>query len=544
MSKEIMFDVQAREKIMQGVNLLADSVKVTLGPSGKNVMIANGRGAPTVTKDGVTVAKSIELDDPFANQGAQMLKEAAQKTNDIAGDGTTSVTVLAQAIAREGLKNVAAGANPMEIKTGIDKTVAAMVKALDDISIKVTTTEAVAQVGTISANGDTEIGTMIANAMDKVGQDGVITVEESRTAETTLDVVEGMQFSNGYLSPYFVNNPEKMETLLENPLILLYNHKISTLQDLLPHLEYANKNGRPILIIAEDVDSEALSTLVINKLRGALNVCAVKAPGYGDSRTNNLKDIAVVVGGELISDELGIKLSDADPMCMGMAKTVKITKDSTTIIEGAGNKEDIEALVAQLKNQLSETESQYEKEKLQERIAKLAGGVGVIKVGAATEVEMNEKKDRVDDALHATKAAVEEGIVAGGGTALIRAAGMIADAVKFDNEDQITGSKIVLRAIEEPLRQIAANAGKEPSVILNKVKELSGNQGYDARADKFYDLVENGIIDPVKVTKNALKNASSIASMILTTNCVIVEKKENDSTPAMPPMPMGMPGMM
>lgn len=544
MSKEIMFDVQAREKIMQGVNLLADSVKVTLGPSGKNVMIANGRGAPTVTKDGVTVAKSIELDDPFANQGAQMLKEAAQKTNDIAGDGTTSVTVLAQAIAREGLKNVAAGANPMEIKTGIDKTVAAMVKALDDISIKVTTTEAVAQVGTISANGDTEIGTMIANAMDKVGQDGVITVEESRTAETTLDVVEGMQFSNGYLSPYFVNNPEKMEALLENPLILLYNHKISTLQDLLPHLEYANKNGRPILIIAEDVDSEALSTLVINKLRGALNVCAVKAPGYGDSRTNNLKDIATVVGGELISDELGIKLSDADPMCMGMAKTVKITKDSTTIIEGAGNKEDIEALVAQLKNQLSETEFQYEKEKLQERIAKLAGGVGVIKVGAATEVEMNEKKDRVDDALHATKAAVEEGIVAGGGTALIRAAGMIADSVKFDNEDQITGSKIVLRAIEEPLRQIAANAGKEPSVILNKVKELSGNQGYDARADKFYDLVENGIIDPVKVTKNALKNASSIASMILTTNCVIVEKKENDSTPAMPPMPMGMPGMM
>ena len=544
MSKEIMFDVQAREKIMQGVNLLADSVKVTLGPSGKNVMIANGRGAPTVTKDGVTVAKSIELDDPFANQGAQMLKEAAQKTNDIAGDGTTSVTVLAQAIAREGLKNVAAGANPMEIKTGIDKTVAAMVKALDDISIKVTTTEAVAQVGTISANGDTEIGTMIANAMDKVGQDGVITVEESRTAETTLDVVEGMQFSNGYLSPYFVNNPEKMEALLENPLILLYNHKISTLQDLLPHLEYANKNGRPILIIAEDVDSEALSTLVINKLRGALNVCAVKAPGYGDSRTNNLKDIATVVGGELISDELGIKLSDADPMCMGMAKTVKITKDSTTIIEGAGNKEDIEALVAQLKNQLSETESQYEKEKLQERIAKLAGGVGVIKVGAATEVEMNEKKDRVDDALHATKAAVEEGIVAGGGTALIRAAGMIADSVKFDNEDQITGSKIVLRAIEEPLRQIAANAGKEPSVILNKVKELSGNQGYDARADKFYDLVENGIIDPVKVTKNALKNASSIASMILTTNCVIVEKKENESTPAMPPMPMGMPGMM
>ena len=542
MSKEILFDVQAREKIMQGVNVLADSVKVTLGPSGKNVMIANGSSAPTVTKDGVTVAKSIELEDAFANQGVQMLKEGAQKTNDIAGDGTTTVTVLTQAIAREGLKNIAAGANPMEIKTGIDKTVTAIVKKLDEISIKVTTTEAVAQVGTISANGDTEIGNMIANAMEKVGQDGVITVEESRTADTVLDVVEGMQFGNGYLSPYFVTNPEKMEVELDNPLILLYNHKISSVQDILSHLEFANANKRAILIIAEDVDSEALSTLVINKMRGAIKVCAVKAPGYGDSRTNNLKDIATVVGGELISDELGIKLSDADPQCMGTAKTVKITRDSTTIIEGAGTKEDINALVLQLKNQLSETDSVYEKEKLQQRIAKLAGGVGVIKVGAATEVEMNEKKDRVDDALHATKAAVEEGIVAGGGTALIRATEMIKDSVKFDNEDQLTGGKIVFRAIEEPLRQIVANAGKEPSVILNKVKELSGNQGYDARADKFYDLVENGIIDPVKVTKNALKNASSIASMILTTNCVIVEKKEEK--PELPPMPMGIPGMM
>ncbi len=542
MSKEILFDVQAREKIMQGVNVLADSVKVTLGPSGKNVMIANGSSAPTVTKDGVTVAKSIELEDAFANQGVQMLKEGAQKTNDIAGDGTTTVTVLTQAIAREGLKNIAAGANPMEIKTGIDKTVAAIVKKLDEISIKVTTTEAVAQVGTISANGDTEIGNMIANAMEKVGQDGVITVEESRTADTVLDVVEGMQFNNGYLSPYFVTNPEKMEVELDNPLILLYNHKISSVQDILSHLEFANANKRAILIIAEDVDSEALSTLVINKMRGAIKVCAVKAPGYGDSRTNNLKDIATVVGGELISDELGIKLSDADPQCMGTAKTVKITRDSTTIIEGAGTKEDIEQLVAQLKNQLSETDSVYEKEKLQQRIAKLAGGVGVIKVGAATEVEMNEKKDRVDDALHATKAAVEEGIVAGGGTALVRATEMIKDSVKFDNEDQLTGGKIVFRAIEEPLRQIVANAGKEPSVILNKVKELSGNQGYDARADKFYDLVENGIIDPVKVTKNALKNASSIASMILTTNCIIVEKKEEK--PELPPMPMGIPGMM
>lgn len=538
MSKEILFGENARKKLMDGVNLVADVVSVTLGPSGRTVMLSNN----VITKDGISCAKNVDSPDPFINQGVQAAIQASAKTNEVAGDGTTGTLVLARAIAREGLKNVAAGANPTEVKAGIDKTVDAIVNKLDEISIKVKTTEAVAQVGTISANGDTEIGEMIANAMDKVGQDGVITVEESRTADTTLEVVEGMQFGNGYLSPYFVTNPEKMEAVLDNPLILLYNHKISTLQDILPHLEYANANGRSILIIAEDVDSEALSTIVINKIRGSIKVCAVKAPGYGDSRTNNLKDIATVVNGELVSDELGIKLSDADPMCMGTAKSVKITKDSTTIIEGAGKKEDIEALVIQLKNQLSETESVYEKEKLQERIAKLAGGVGVIKVGAATEVEMNEKKDRVDDALHATKAAVEEGIVAGGGTALVRAAEMVKDSVKFDNDDQLTGGKIVFRAIEEPLRQIVANAGKEPSVILSTVKELSGNQGYDARADKFYDLVENGIIDPVKVTKNALKNASSIASMILTTNCVIVEKKEEKQ--ALPPMPMGMPGMM
>lgn len=538
MTKEVLFDDKARGKLMEGVNLVADVVCVTLGPCGRNVMLANSK----VTKDGVSCAQDLSVEDPFINHGVQATINVATKTNDISGDGTTTSVCLARSIAKEGLKNVAAGANPMEIKTGIDKTVSAIVKKLDEISIKVTTTEAVAQVGTISANGDTEIGNMIANAMEKVGQDGVITVEESRTADTTLDVVEGMQFGNGYLSPYFVTNPEKMEVELDNPLILLYNHKISSVQDILTHLEFANANKRSILIIAEDVDSEALSTLVINKMRGAIKVCAVKAPGYGDSRTNNLKDIATVVGGELISDELGIKLSDADPQCMGTAKTVKITRDSTTIIEGAGTKEDIDQLVAQLKNQLSETDSVYEKEKLQQRIAKLAGGVGVIKVGAATEVEMNEKKDRVDDALHATKAAVEEGIVAGGGTALVRATEMIKDSVKFDNEDQLTGGKIVFRAIEEPLRQIVANAGKEPSVILNKVKELSGNQGYDARADKFYDLVENGIIDPVKVTKNALKNASSIASMILTTNCVIVEKKEEK--PELPPMPMGIPGMM
>lgn len=541
MAKVLKFDVEAREKLMEGVNILADAVKVTLGPSGRNVMITKGGNAPVVTKDGVTVAKSIDLEDEFANQGAQMAKEAASKTNDAAGDGTTTATVLAQAIAREGLKTVAAGANPMEIKLGIDKTVDALIEELNKNAIKVKDKSAVAQVGIISANGDTEIGNLIADAVDRVGEDGVITVEESKTAETTLDVVEGMQFNNGYLSPYFVTNPEKMECVLENPYVLLVNHKVSVLQDMINMLEYVNQQGRPLLIIAEDVDSEALAALVMNKLRGVLRVAAVKAPGYGDSRMNNLKDLAVITKGELIADELGIKLSEADPVCLGSAKTVKITKDHTTIIEGAGAKEDIDALVTQLKNQIATTESEYEKAQLQERVARIAGGVAVIKVGAATEVEMNEKKDRVDDALHATKAAVEEGIVAGGGTALIRA----AQSIKMDqlDEDQEIGKRIVLRAIEEPMRQIVLNAGQEPSVIVNKVKELTGNQGYDARDDKFYDLVEHGIIDPVKVTKNALKNAASIASMILTTNCVIVEKKEKE--PQMPAMPVGgIPGMM
>lgn len=541
MAKVLKFDVEAREKLMEGVNILADAVKVTLGPSGRNVMITKGGNAPVVTKDGVTVAKSIDLEDEFANQGAQMTKEAASKTNDAAGDGTTTATVLAQAIAREGLKTVAAGANPMEIKLGIDKTVDALIEELNKNAIKVKDKSAVAQVGIISANGDTEIGNLIADAVDRVGEDGVITVEESKTAETTLDVVEGMQFNNGYLSPYFVTNPEKMECVLENPYVLLVNHKVSVLQDMINMLEYVNQQGRPLLIIAEDVDSEALAALVMNKLRGVLRVAAVKAPGYGDSRMNNLKDLAVITKGELIADELGIKLSEADPVCLGSAKTVKITKDHTTIIEGAGAKEDIDALVTQLKNQIATTESEYEKAQLQERVARIAGGVAVIKVGAATEVEMNEKKDRVDDALHATKAAVEEGIVAGGGTALIRA----AQSIKMDqlDEDQEIGKRIVLRAIEEPMRQIVLNAGQEPSVIVNKVKELTGNQGYDARDDKFYDLVEHGIIDPVKVTKNALKNAASIASMILTTNCVIVEKKEKE--PQVPAMPVGgIPGMM
>jgi len=541
MAKVLKFDVEAREKLMEGVNVLADAVKVTLGPSGRNVMITKGGNAPVVTKDGVTVAKSIDLEDEFANQGAQMAKEAASKTNDAAGDGTTTATVLAQAIAREGLKTVAAGANPMEIKLGIDKTVDALIEELNKNAIKVKDKSAVAQVGIISANGDTEIGNLIADAVDRVGEDGVITVEESKTAETTLDVVEGMQFNNGYLSPYFVTNPEKMECVLENPFVLLVNHKISVLQDMINMLEYVNQQGRPLLIIAEDVDSEALAALVMNKLRGVLRVAAVKAPGYGDSRMNNLKDLAVITAGELIADELGIKLSEADPVCLGSAKTVKITKDHTTIIEGAGTKEDIDALVTQLKNQIATTESEYEKAQLQERVARIAGGVAVIKVGAATEVEMNEKKDRVDDALHATKAAVEEGIVAGGGTALVRA----AQSIKMEqlDEDQEIGKRIVLRAIEEPMRQIVLNAGQEPSVIVNKVKELAGNQGYDARDDKFYDLVEHGIIDPVKVTKNALKNAASIASMILTTNCVIVEKKEKE--PQVPAMPVGgIPGMM
>lgn len=541
MAKELKFDIDARDKIMQGVNTVTDAVKITLGPSGRNVLISKGNGSVTITKDGVSVCKSIDLEDEFINQGAQLIKDVASKTVDQVGDGTTTSCILAQAIAREGLKTVAAGANPMEIKLGIDKTVDALIEELNKNAIKVKDKSAVAQVGIISANGDTEIGNLIADAVDRVGEDGVITVEESKTAETTLDVVEGMQFNNGYLSPYFVTNPEKMECVLENPYVLLVNHKVSVLQDMINMLEYVNQQGRPLLIIAEDVDSEALAALVMNKLRGVLRVAAVKAPGYGDSRMNNLKDLAVITKGELIADELGIKLSEADPVCLGSAKTVKITKDHTTIIEGAGAKEDIDALVTQLKNQIATTESEYEKTQLQERVARIAGGVAVIKVGAATEVEMNEKKDRVDDALHATKAAVEEGIVAGGGTALIRA----AQSIKIDqlDEDQEIGKRIVLRAIEEPMRQIVLNAGQEPSVIVNKVKELTGNQGYDARDDKFYDLVEHGIIDPVKVTKNALKNAASIASMILTTNCVIVEKKEKE--PQMPAMPAGgIPGMM
>lgn len=542
MSKMIKFDVEARNKLLAGVNQLADAVKVTLGPSGKNVMI-EGRGAPAITKDGVTVAKSIDLEDPFENQGAQMVKAAASKTVDQVGDGTTTSTVLAQAIAREGLKNVAAGANPMAIKAGIDKTVEALVNELDKISVKVNDKNHIAQVGTISANGDTEIGELLADAMDRVGQDGVITIDESRTAETELEVVEGMQFGNGFIAPYFATN-EKNECVLEDPYILMFGHKLSTLQEMLPVLEFVSRSGKSLLVIAEDVDGEALAALVVNKLKGVLKVCAVKAPGYGDSRLNNLTDIAILTGGQAVTDALGVSLADADPNeILGSAKTVKVTANSTTIVDGAGSKESIEALVTSLKNQVAESDSEFMTEKLKERIAKLTGGVAVIKVGAATEVEMNEKKDRVDDALHATRAAVEEGIVAGGGTALIRAAQTVV-LPEFSNEDQKTGANIILHSIEEPLRQIVTNAGEEPSVIVNKVKELSGNEGYNAKTGVYEDLVKSGVIDPVKVTKNALKNAASIASLILTTNCVIVEKKEKECNCGGPQMPPMIPGMM
>lgn len=539
MSKEILFDEKARTKLMEGVEVLAKAVGSTLGPSGKNVMLSNG----VITKDGISVGRDVSSDDPFVNQGIKTAVIAASKTNDVAGDGTTTATVTAYAIAKEGMKIVAAGANPTEVKAGIDKAVSAIVEQLDKNSIKVNDKKSIAQVGTISANGDTEIGNMIAEAMDKVGPDGVITVEESKTAETVLDVVEGMQFNNGYLSPYFVTDQEKMTAALEDPAILLYEHKISSVQELLPHLEYVGQAGKPLLIIAEDVDSEALAMLILNKLRGALKVCAVKAPGYGDSRKNNLRDLAVLTGAQVVSDELGIKLADAVPQeILGYAKSVKVSKDHTTLVEGAGDKESIKQHVQTLKSQHDTTESEYDRNNLAERIARLAGGVAVIKVGAPTETEMKEKKDRVDDALHATKAAVEEGIVAGGGTALIRAASAVK--VTGATADEESGIKIIMKAAEEPARQIVKNTGKEPSVVVNEIMKRSGNEGYNAKTGQFEDLVETGVIDPVKVTKNALKNAASIASMILTTNCVIVEKKEDKECSChQPQMPM-MPGMM
>lgn len=538
MAKQIKFDTSAREKLLNGVNQLADAVKSTLGPAGKNVMIDKGAGAPLVTKDGVTVAKSIDLEDPFENLGAQMCKEVASKTNDIAGDGTTTATVLAQAIAREGLKNVAAGANPMELKLGIDKAVKDITNNLDQLAQKVEGKKSIAQIATISANNDKEIGELIADAMDKVGEDGVITIEDSKTAETTLDAVVGMEFDRGYLSPYFVTNSENMSCVLEEPLILMYDKKISAMADIMPHMEYAAQNGKPLLIIAEDIDGEALSALIINKMRGAIKVCAVKAPGYGESRNENLSDIAVLTGGTLIEEVTGIKLADADPsITLGSAKSVKITANTTTIVEGAGTKDAITERITSLKSSITPETGTYEKAKLQSRIAKLSGGVAVIHVGAATEVEMKEKKDRVDDALHATRAAVEEGIVAGGGVALLRASkGLTLDSTN----DEKTGYNIVMKAVEEPLRQIVTNAGLEASVVVNKVKELEGNKGFNAKIGEYQDLVANGVIDPVKVTKTALKNAASIASLILTTECVITTIPEKKSEPAiqMPPMMM------
>ena len=544
MAKQLKFDVAARESLMKGVDKLANAVKVTLGPKGRNVMIARSFGAPNVTKDGVTVAKEVELEDAYENLGAQMAKEVANKTSDAAGDGTTTATVLAQAITREGLKNVAAGANPMDIKRGMDAAVDAVIKEIGKMAVKINGKEHIAQVATISANNDPEIGDLLANAMEKVGNDGVITIEESKPADTVLDVVEGMQFDRGYLSPYFVTNTDSMEVSLENPYILLYDKKISTMKDLLPMLEHVAKQGKSLLIIAEDVDGEALATLVVNKMRGTLKVAAVKAPGFGDRRKAMLEDIAILTGGMLVSEDTGAKLEDAPVTVLGQAKSITITKDNTTIVEGAGDAASIKGRIGQIKKQIETTTSDYDREKLQERLAKLAGGVAVIKVGAATEVEMKEKKDRVDDAMHATRAAVEEGIVPGGGVALIRAEKAI-DSLKFDNDDQKTGAAIIRRAIEEPLRQIVQNAGLEGSVVVNKVKEGKDAFGYNAKTDTYEDLIKAGVIDPAKVTRTALKNASSIASMILTTDCVITEKKEpKPAAPAMDPGMGGMGGMM
>ena len=543
MAKDIKFDIEARDSIKRGVNALADAVKVTLGPRGRNVIIGKSFGGPQITKDGVTVAKEIELEDPLENMGAQMVKEVASKTNDLAGDGTTTATVLAQAIVKEGLKNVAAGANPMDLKAGIDKAVAAITANLNKQAKKVNNSSGmIKQVASISANNDGLIGNLISEAFGKVGKEGVITVEESKGTETYVDVVEGMQFDRGYLSPYFVTDSEKMQTEMENPMILLYDKKISTMKDLLPILEPVAQQGKSLLIIAEDVDGEALATLVVNKLRGSLKIAAVKAPGFGDRRKAMLEDIAILTGGTVISEELGFTLENATLEMLGTAETVTIDKDNTTIVKGAGNKNDIKARVNQIKAQIETTTSDYDKEKLQERLAKLAGGVAVLYVGAASEVEMKEKKDRVDDALNATRAAVEEGIVAGGGVALVRAISVL-EKLNADSLDEKTGINIVAKAIESPLRTIVENAGGEGSVVINKVLEGKNNFGYDAKSDKYVDMLKAGIIDPKKVTRVALENAASVAGMILTTECALVDIKED--TPAMPPMGGGgMPGMM
>jgi chaperonin GroEL len=539
-AKELQFNTDARAALKRGVDQLAQAVKVTLGPKGRNVVIDRKFGAPTVTKDGVTVAKEIELSDPIENMGAQMVKEVATKTSDLAGDGTTTATVLAQAIFREGLKNVTAGANPMAIKRGIDKAVEQVIAELKHISTPTKGKKEIAQVGTISANNDEEIGNLIADAMEKVGKDGVITVEEARGLETTLDTVEGMQFDRGYLSPYFVTDPERMEAILEDAMVLIHDKKISSMKDLLPVLEKVAQLGRPLLIISEDVEGEALATLVVNKLRGTLRVCAVKAPGFGDRRKAMLQDIAVLTGGQVISEEVGFKLENATMNELGRAKRVVIDKDNTTVVDGAGEGDKIKGRIEEIRVAIDKSTSDYDREKLQERLAKLSGGVAVINVGAATETEMKEKKARVEDALHATRAAVEEGIVPGGGVALLRIQKKIRDFQTGDVDEQI-GVNIVIRALEEPIRQIAENAGNEGSIVVDKVRNNDSNTfGFNARTEQYEDLVEAGVIDPTKVTRTALQNAASIASLLLTTECVVVEKKEDEkAAPAMPGGGMG-----
>ncbi len=544
MAKEIKFNMDARNELKKGIDQLADAVKVTLGPKGRHVILEKKFGAPHITKDGVTVAKDIELPDAFQNMGAQMVKEVASKTGDDAGDGTTTATVLAQSIVSVGLKNVTAGANPMDLKRGIDKAVEAVVKNIKSQSKEVgNDLSKIEQVATISANNDAAIGKLIADAMAKVTKEGVITVEQSKGTETTVEVVEGMQFDRGYLSAYFVTNTDKMETEMENPLILIHDKKISSLKEMLPILEAAVQTGKPLLIIAEDVDSEALATLVVNRLRGSLKICAVKAPGFGDRRKEMLEDIAVLTGGVVISEEKGLKLDTATLEMLGTAEKVTVNKDNTTIVNGSGAKDAIASRVQQIKAQIESTTSDYDREKLQERLAKLAGGVAVLYVGAASEVEMKEKKDRVDDALHATRAAIEEGIVPGGGVAYIRAISAIEN-LKGANEDETTGIEIIKRAIEEPLRQIVINSGKEGAVVVQKVCEGKEDFGYNARTDVYENLFKAGVIDPAKVTRVALENAASIAGMFLTTECVIADKKEDNPAPMMPPMGGGMGGMM
>jgi len=539
-AKDVVFGSDARHRMVEGVNILANAVKITLGPKGRNVVLERSFGAPTVTKDGVSVAKEIELKDKLQNMGAQMVKEVASKTSDNAGDGTTTATVLAQSIVREGMKYVAAGMNPMDLKRGIDKAVIALTEELRKASKPTTTSKEISQVGSISANSDESIGKIIADAMDKVGKEGVITVEDGKSLNNELDVVEGMQFDRGYLSPYFINSPEKQVAVLESPYVLLFDKKIGNIRDLLPTLEQVAKAGKPLLIIAEEVEGEALATLVVNTIRGILKVCAVKAPGFGDRRKAMLEDIAILTGGKVISEEVGLTLEKVSLADLGQAKRIEVGKENTTIIDGAGAEADIQARVKQVRIQIEEATSDYDREKLQERVAKLAGGVAVIKVGAATEVEMKEKKARVEDALHATRAAVEEGVVAGGGVALLRARAAIG-SLKGDSHDQDAGIKIVLRAVEQPLREIVANAGAEPSVVVNKVLEGKGNYGYNAATDAYGDMIEMGILDPTKVTRTALQNAASVASLMLTTECMVAEAPKEEAAGG--GMPGGMGGM-